>query len=159
MAKKSKLEKILITTSIFPLFLLPVLINNKDQIYLSFKSAINNVDENIYPTAKVGPLYDVQTLRKVTNDADAINVLFLGDNYGPNENPNTFSDFIHQNVVIPWLSTTYPSTYNDKTQTHLNRGTRIPFQTYLNDKINVYSIQPNFKNNNSMEKILNEIYY
>ena len=151
MAKKSKLEKILITTSICPLFLLPVLINNKDQIYLSFKSAISNVDENIYPTAKVGPLYDVQTLRKVTNDADAINVLFLGDNYGPNENPNTFSDFIHQNVVIPWLSTTYPNTYNEyKNQTHLTRGTRIPFQTYLNDKINVYSIQPNFKENNSI---------
>ena len=151
MAKKSKLEKILITTSICPLFLLPVLINNKDQIYLSFKSAINNVDENIYPTAKVGPLYDVQTLRKVTNDADAINVLFLGDNYGPNEDSNTFSDFIYKNVVIPWLSTTYPSTYNDyKNQTHLNRGTRIPFQTYLNDKINVYSIQPNFKENNSI---------
>ena len=101
MAKKSKLEKILITTSIFPLFLLPVLINNKDQIYLSFKSAINNVDENIYPTAKVGPLYDVQTLRKVTNDADAINVLFLGDNYGPNENPNTFSNYVYSNIVIP----------------------------------------------------------
>ena len=151
MAKKSKLEKILITSSICPLFLLPVLINNKDQIYLTFKSAINNVDENIYRTAKVGPLYDVQTLRKVTNDADAINVLFLGDNYGPNENPNTFSDFIHKNVVIPWLSTTYPRTYNDyKNQDHLTRGTRIPFQTYLNDKINVYSIQPNFKENNSI---------
>ena len=151
MAKKSKLEKILITTSICPLFLLPVLINNKDQIYLSFKSAINNVDENIYPTAKVGPLYDVQTLRKVTNDADAINVLFLGDNYGPNEDPNTFSNYVYSNIVIPWLSTTYPSTYNEyKTQTHLNRGTRIPFQTYLNDKINVYSIQPNFKDNNSI---------
>ena len=146
-----KLEKVLIATSIGSLTLLPLLITNKDQIYLSLKNITKNIDENIYPIAKVDPMYEVKTLRKVRSDADAINVIFFGDNYAKNADKNLFADFSYTNIVKPWLSTTYPAVYpGDDKLTFLTSGTKVPFQTFLNDKINAYSVQPNFKENSSL---------
>ncbi|MBD5423068.1 MAG: hypothetical protein HDR43_01055 [Mycoplasma sp.] len=88
-------------------------------------------------------------MRKTGNDKDNINVLFLGDNYDRSDDLNKFANWMHKKVVIPWLSTPYPNDYDGKTS-ELTRGTRVPFQTFLNDKINVYSIQPNFKSNNTI---------
>ncbi len=149
--KKTKMEKLLITTSLISLSFLPFITNNKDQIYLAFKQIINNKDQNIYPTAKAGTLYEVQTLRKVTSDKNAINIIFLGDNYAKDADKNLFGDFCYTNIVKPWLSTVYPKNSEElANQTQLTCGTKVPFQTYLNDKINIYSVQPNFKYNSNI---------
>ncbi|MBD5422994.1 MAG: hypothetical protein HDR43_00680 [Mycoplasma sp.] len=140
-----KLNKIFKVTSILLLVSFVFVIANKEK---TIDVVLNNIskstiDDTIYKNAKVDPIYPIQTLRKTGNDADRINVLFIGDNYGENEPLDSFSNTMYKDVVVPWLSTVYPSNYED-TYNEMTRGTRVPFQTFLNDKINVYSIQPNY---------------
>ncbi|WP_155947919.1 hypothetical protein [Mycoplasmoides pirum] len=104
--------------------------------------ATENLD--YYKYAKVDPLYPVKILRKTGNDRKKINFLFLGDNYAENADPNAFADFIYPKVVLPWLSSSSKKSSSTIRYPWIPRA-RVPYQTFLNDKFNIYSIQPNYK--------------
>ncbi|MBD5423303.1 MAG: hypothetical protein HDR43_02300 [Mycoplasma sp.] len=128
-----------------PFFLLSIFIANKERTIDSIANTINKrmADDNIYQNAKVDPLYKVKILRKTGSDKDKINLLFLGDNYSQNINDELFSNYVYNEFVEPALSTKTPDD-SSIAKSERSRGVRIPFQTFLNDKINIYTIQPNY---------------
>ncbi len=142
---KSKLKAVSILFTFFTFSMLPVMANTKSNLSTQFNNFVNNLNnnENIYPIAKVDTLYPVTTIRKVTSDNNAVNLLFLGDNYSKNESKDDFANYVYDKIALPWFSTVYPKDYESfMDQTETTRGTRIPFQTYVNDKVNIYSVQP-----------------
>ncbi len=142
---KSKFKAVSILFTFFTFSMLPVMANTKSNLSTQFNNFVNNLNnnENIYPIAKVDTLYPVTTIRKVTSDNNAVNLLFLGDNYSKNENKDDFANYVYDKIALPWFSTVYPKDYQSfMDQTETTRGTRIPFQTYVNDKVNIYSVQP-----------------
>ncbi|MBD5422992.1 MAG: hypothetical protein HDR43_00670 [Mycoplasma sp.] len=147
-----KFKKIFFKSLLFFVLLAPVyIIANKEKTidFVLNQISKNIVDDAIYPNAKVDPLYEVKTIRKTGNDADKINLLLLGDNYDKSDSTEQFSSYAFSSIVTPWLSTKLPSDYKE-TQSESTRGTRVPFETFLNDKINVYSIQPNYKKSSTI---------
>ncbi|WP_027123940.1 hypothetical protein [Mycoplasmoides pirum] len=156
--KNLNLSKLIITFFIFcSIFLIAsnktnqsYQINNNDN-----SVATNTEDDNIYTIAKPDTLYEVKTLRKTGNDKNKINVLLLGDNYSFQDSDDSFFNTMYERVITPWLSspmTTDGSIFDPNHQHTIEkeilRGTRNPYQTFLNDKINVYSIQPDALNYN-----------
>ncbi|WP_027123779.1 hypothetical protein [Mycoplasmoides pirum] len=108
-----------------------------------------NEDLNYYKYAKVDSMYPVKILRKTGDDRRKINFLFLGDNYAENADPNVFSNLMYSNIVLPWLSSPTWGNNTDGYYKSYTQRTRIPYQTFLNDKFNIYSIQPNYKTESS----------
>lgn len=105
------------------------------------KLHLNKVDfSNQYSEAKVDTFYKVKTIRKTGNDADKINILFMNDNKDHLFNDeNYFANWVYDNITTPWFSTKYPTLKEHFN--HKQRGVYVPYQTFLNDKFNIYSIQ------------------
>ncbi len=148
--------------SLFSITPLCIVENDKNIInQVLYKIAENENQNIIFPIAKVDTLYPVKTIRKVTNNPNALNVLLLGDNYAADASDDQFSNIMKDRLVDPWLSTTYPKSYDSNIGLS-DRGVYIPYQTFLADKINVYSIQPNWGQYNNINNSSNTffgIYY
>ena len=148
MKKKHFSAQLLIVTSLFVPFAFTSSLSCTTKSRISSRESSREIEENQYKIAKVDPLFEVTTVRKTGSDKDRINLIYLGDGYVESDSKDKLSNFLYNNVIIPWLSTTPKFKASSISGENVNDiGVLNPWQTWMNDKINVYSIQPTSKTN------------
>lgn len=140
--------QLFIVTSLFVPFTFTSSLSCTTKSRISSRESSKQIEENQYKIAKVDPLFEVTTVRKTGSDKDRINLIYLGDGYVGSDSKDKLSNFLYNNVIIPWLSTTPKFKASSISGENVNDiGVLNPWQTWMNDKINVYSIQPTSKTN------------
>ena len=148
MKKKHFSAQLFIVTSLFVPFAFTSSLSCTTKSRISSRESSREIEENQYKIAKVDPLFEVTTVRKTGSDKDRINLIYLGDGYVESDSKDKLSNFLYNNVIIPWLSTTPKFKASSISGENVNDiGVLNPWQTWMNDKINVYSIQPTSKTN------------
>ena len=148
MKKKHFSAQLFIVTLLFVPFAFTSSLSCTTKSRISSRESSREIEENQYKIAKVDPLFEVTTVRKTGSDKDRINLIYLGDGYVSSDSKDKLSNFLYNNVIIPWLSTTPKFKASSISGENVNDiGVLNPWQTWMNDKINVYSIQPTSKTN------------
>ena len=148
MKKKHFSAQLFIVTSLFVPFAFTSSLSCTTKSRISSRESSREIEENQYKIAKVDPLFEVTTVRKTGSDKNRINLIYLGDGYVESDSKDKLSNFLYNNVIIPWLSTTPKFKASSISGENVNDiGVLNPWQTWMNDKINVYSIQPTSKTN------------